>query len=62
MSKKSLIVYIVVWSLVGDSLRRRHNLTSVSNVCEAREGGRGFSLQEAYGDVPLDGVAFSRLD
>ena len=44
MSKKSLIVYIVAWSLVGDSLRRRHNLTSVSNVCEPREGGGGGAL------------------
>ena len=25
-------------------------------------GGGGTSLQEATGDVPLDGVAFSRLD
>ena len=41
MSKKSLIIYIVSRSLVGDSLRRRHNLTSVSNVCEPPGGGGG---------------------
>ena len=27
-----------------------------------RRGGGGTSLEEAYGDVPLDGIAFSRLD
>ena len=26
------------------------------------EGGGGTLLQEAIGDVPLDGVAFSRLE
>ena len=32
----------------------------MSNPCPG--GGGGTPLQEGNGDVPLDGVAFSRLD
>ena len=61
MSKKSLIVYIVAWSLVGDSLRRRHNLTSVSNVCEPPRGGGGLPFKRLMGMCRWMGSHFHDL-
>ena len=38
-----------------------YNLLNSRNLFSGGGGG-GYSLQEANRDVPLDGVAFSRLD
>ena len=38
------------------------SLCAVSDMSLICPGGGGTPLKEANGDVPLDGVAFSRLD
>ena len=40
----------------------RNCLTAGLNYCAKKPGGGGTPLQEANRDVPVDGVAFSRLE
>ena len=39
-----------------------YNKSNEQSLLSKTRGGGATSLQEANGDVPLDGVAFSRLD
>ena len=52
-------IQLIVWLL----LRLFHKTIHTSYLMEGLDYNRGnTSLWEAKGDVPLDGVAFSRLD
>ena len=56
-------LYWCVWETSLTSQATNDNITlRTANNTPSLPRGKGSSLQEADGDVPLDGVAFSRLD
>ena len=62
-SSKSAILPFALLVLLFLSVHLLHRcLGNFSQSCRSPPGGGSTSLWEATGDVPLDGVAFSRLD
>ena len=54
-------VWMLKFALSPANLQANYKRSNSWGSAIARAGGRGTSSEEANGDVPLDGVAFSRL-